>query len=144
MTMIPQFVDVNIVKNLGKELLSVVGEDLKNADTSLYERRSLNFRDIIDNNFPTMLIIDYNNIKQELKQYQDIEQALKTYISEKYKPTEKDYKVSKLSDREIDVILKIIKRAVKLITATPISYKVLQTQFFYNCQNITMQLQYDV
>ena len=130
MAKIQEFISPNIAENLGKELLSIVGDNIKTADTSLYQRKSLNFRDIIDNNFPTMLVVDYTSIKQELKQYQDIDTALKTYISETYSPTQKDYSVNKFSDSEIDLLLKAIKYGISKFSstsATKISYKDLQT-----------------
>lgn len=129
MSRIQEFISPGIAQNLGKELLGIVGDNLKTADTSLYERKSLNFRDIIDNNFPTMLVIDYASIKAELKQYQDIDTALKTYISETYNPTQKDYSVNKFSDSEIDLLLKAIKYGINKFSstsATKISYKDLQ------------------
>lgn len=126
MAKIQEFISRGLVANLGQELLNAVGTEVKTADTSLYERKTLNFRDIIDNNFPTMLIVDYDNIKSELKMYQDIESSLKTYINSTYKPTEKDYNVNKLSDYEIGLITKAIKDGVKKVAATPISYKELK------------------
>lgn len=129
MAKIQEFISPSIAQNLGKELLSIVGSNLKTADTSLYERKSLNFRDIIDNNFPTMLVVDYASIKAELKQYQDIDTALKTYISESYSPTQKDYNVNKFSDTEIELLLKAIKYGISKFSstsATKISYKELQ------------------
>jgi hypothetical protein len=129
MAKIQEFISSSIAQNLGKELLGIVGNNLKNADTSLYERKSLNFRDIIDNNFPAMLVVDYTSIKQELKQYQDIDTALKTYISETYNPTAKDYSVNKFSDSEINLLLKAIKYGINKFSstsATAISYKDLQ------------------
>lgn len=123
-----EFVSPAIVQNLSNELLNALGNEIDKADTSLYERKTLNFRDIIDNNFPTMLIVDYDNIKLELKLYQDIDTALKTYISSSYAPTEKDYSVNKFSDKEIALILKAISLGIKQIPATAISYKQLQQQ----------------
>jgi len=131
MSKIQEFISPAIAQSLGKELLTIIGNDIKNADTSLYERKTLNFRDIIDNNFPTMLIVDYNSIKSELKQYQDIDTALKTYISETYNPTEKDYNTSKFSDKEIELLLSAIRYGMKSFssnTAAPISYKQIQSQ----------------
>lgn len=129
MAKIQEFISPAIAQNLGKELLSIVGNNLKDADTRLYERKSLNFRDIIDNNFPTMLVVDYTSIKQELKQYQDIDTALKTYISETYNPTQKDYSVNRFSDSEISLLLRAIKYGMNKFaatSATSISYKDLQ------------------
>jgi hypothetical protein len=123
-----EFVSPAIVQNLSNELLNALGNEVDKADTSLYERKTLNFRDIIDANFPTMLIVDYDNIKSELKLYQDIDTALKTYISSTYTPTEKDYSVNKFSDKEIALILKAISLGIKQIPATSISYKQLQQQ----------------
>lgn len=131
MAKITEFVSPTIAQNLGKELLEIVGNNVKTADTSLYERKTLKFRDVIDNNFPTMLVVDYNSIKAELKQYQDIDNALKTYIEQTYKPTEKDYKTTKFSDSEIDFLLSAIKFGIKSFstsTATSISYKQIQSQ----------------
>jgi hypothetical protein len=123
-----EFVSPSLVQNLSNELLNALGNEVDKADTSLYERKTLNFRDIIDNNFPTMLIVDYDNIKSELRLYQDIDTALKTYISSSYTPTEKDYSVNKFSDKEIALILKAISLGIKQIPATSISYKQLQQQ----------------
>ncbi len=126
MARIQEFVNPEIVKNLGQELLNVVGTQVSKADTSLFERKTLNFRDIIDNNFPTMLVVDYNNIKLELKQYQDIDQALKTYIDENYKTTAKDYSVTKFSDKEIELILRAIKLGIQQVATIQVSYKQLE------------------
>jgi hypothetical protein len=131
MAKIQEFINPAIAQSLGRELLNIIGNDVKKADTSLYERKTLNFRDIIDNNFPTMLIVDYSSIKSELKQYQDIDTALKTYISENYIATEKDYNTSKFSNAEIDLLLDAISYGMKSFsanTATPISYKQIQSQ----------------
>lgn len=131
MSKIQEFISPNIAQNLGKELLTIIGNDIKTADTSLYERKTLNFRDIIDNNFPTMLIVDYASIKAELQQYQDIDTSLKTYISETYNPTEKDYNTTKFSDKEIALLLEAIKigmRSFSANTATSISYKKIQDE----------------
>lgn len=129
MSKIQEFISPVIAQNLGKEILGIVGNSLKDADTSLYQRKTLNFRDIIDNNFPTMLVVDYASIKQELKQYQDVDAALKTYISETYSPTQKDYSINKFSDSEIDLILKAIKYGMAKFAASSnkISYRDLQT-----------------
>lgn len=131
MSKIQEFISPAIAQNLGKELLTIIGDDIKKADTSLYERKTLNFRDIIDSNFPTMLIVDYPSIKTELKQYQDIDASLKTYISETYNPTEKDYSTTKFSDSEIELLLEAIRtgmRSFSANTATSVSYKYLQTE----------------
>lgn len=131
MAKISEFISPEIAKNLEKELLAIIGNDIKTADTSLYERKTLGFRDIIDNNFPTTLIVDYASIKSELKQYQDIDTALKTYIDESYKPTQKDYTTNKFSDKEIDMLVSAIRYGIKSFsqsTATVISYKILQTK----------------
>jgi hypothetical protein len=131
MSKIQEFISPAIAENLGKELLTIVGNTVQTADTSLYERKTLNFRDIIDNNFPTMLIVDYASIRSELRQYQDIDAALKTYISETYNPTEKDYKVNKFSDKEIDLLLTAIRKGMESFsnsTAISIPYKQLQSE----------------
>jgi hypothetical protein len=131
MSKIQEFISPAIAQNLGKELLNIIGKDVKTADTSLYQRKSLNFRDIVDNNFPSMLIVDYNSIKSELKQYQDIDTALKNYISETYKATEKDYSTTKFSDKEIEMLISGIRYGMKSFsssTVTPISYKKIQSE----------------
>jgi hypothetical protein len=131
MAKVSEFISPTIAKNLEKELLAIIGNDIKQADTSLYERKTLGFRDIIDNNFPTTLIVDYDSIKSELKQYQDIDAALKTYIDETYKPTSKDYNTNKFSDKEIDMLVSAIRYGIKSFsqsTATVVSYKTLQAK----------------
>ena len=130
MAKLEQFISPQIAENLGKELLNIIGNNIKTADTSLYQRKTLDFRDIIDNNFPTMLIIDYNNIKQELKQYQDIDYALKTYIDTNYKPTSSDFATQKFSDKEIELLISAIRIGIDKFSstsATNTSYKALQT-----------------
>lgn len=131
MARIPEFISPDIVRNLGQELLNAVGTEVQTADTRLYERKTLDFRSIINNNFPTMLVVDYDNIKSELKMYQDIESSLKKYIDQNYKPTEKDYSVSKLSDHEISLIIKAIKLGIKQVKAIPKSYKELRAELEY-------------
>jgi hypothetical protein len=131
MANISEFISPSIAKNLEKELLAIIGDDIKKADTSLYERKTLGFRDIIDSNFPTTLIVDYSSIKSELKQYQDIDTALKTYINETYKPTSKDYSTNKFSDKEIDMLVSAIRYGIRSFSqssATAVSYKVLQSR----------------
>ena len=131
MAKISEFISPSIAKNLEKELLTIIGNDIKTADTSLYERKTLGFRDIIDNNFPTTLIVDYVSIKSELKQYQDIDVALKTYIDKSYSPTAKDYATNKFSDKEIDMLVSAIRYGIKSFsqsTATTVSYKSIQSQ----------------
>jgi hypothetical protein len=134
MAKIQEFISPAIAKNLEKELLKIVEQTVKNekldtADTALYQRQTLKFRDIIDSHFPSMLIVDYNSIKSELKQYQDIDTALKTYISETEKATAKDYNATKFSDSEINLLVEAIKIGMRSFTAssaTPISYKKIQ------------------
>lgn len=126
MSKIQEFISPAVVSNLGNELLNLLGNEVSKADTSLYERKTLAFRDIIDANFPTMLVVDYANIKQELSIYKDIETGLQTYISKTYKPTAKDYDVAKFSDAEITMLLRAIKLGMQQISATPTSYKQLQ------------------
>jgi hypothetical protein len=129
MAKISEFISPSIAKNLEKELLAIIGNDIKTADTSLYERKTLGFRDIVDNNFPTTLIVDYASIKGELKQYQDIDEALKTYIDSAYQPTQKDYTTNKFSDKEINMLVSAIRYGIKSFSqssATVISYKTLQ------------------
>jgi hypothetical protein len=78
-----------------------------------------------------MLIVDYGSIRSELKQYQDIDTALKTYIGETEKATAKDYSTSKFSDKEIDLLVSAIRKGMQRFstnTATPIPYKQLQLQ----------------
>jgi hypothetical protein len=126
MAIFTEFIDPSIVQNLGKELLNIVGTEVKTADTSLYERKSLKFRDIIDTTFPTMLVIDYANIKTELSQYKDLDAALKDYMTEKSKESGKTYSGLKLSDKEVDYLLQAIKIGIKRVPSKPISYKSLQ------------------
>jgi hypothetical protein len=128
---VSEFISPSIAKNLEKELLAIIGNDIKKADTSLYERKTLGFRDIIDNNFPTTLIVDYTSIKSELKQYQDIDTALKTYIDQTYQPTAKDYSSSKFSDKEIEMLVSAIRYGIKSFSqssATVVSYKHIQSK----------------
>jgi len=114
-----------IVNRLGEELLNTVSKEIQTS-TALYERKTLKFRDIIDNAFPTMLVVDYNDIRKELSLYNDIDSSLKTYISETYKPTEKDYSANKLSKAEIDILLDAIKTGFRKFGAQTISYITLQ------------------
>jgi hypothetical protein len=126
---IPEFIDPNIAKNLEKELLNIIGTDIKTADTALYERKTLDFREIINNNFPTLLVVDYNSIKTELKQYQDIDIALRTYIDKNYTPTKADYDVKKFSEKEITLLISAITKGIKRFSSTsakPVSYRLLQ------------------
>ncbi len=126
MAKIQEFVSTALVQNLAKELLNAIGDDVKTANTALFERKTLNFRDIIDNSFPTMLIVDYDNIEKELKLYQDIDTSLKQYISETYKPTAKDYNIAKFSDAEIKMLLRAIRLGIQKFSAKRISYSALQ------------------
>jgi hypothetical protein len=126
----PEFINANIAKNLEKEILNILGDDIKKADTSLFERKSLDFRDIVNNTFPTVLIVDYVSIRQELSQYQDIEQALKTYIAKEYTPTAKDYNVNKLSTKEIAMLVQAIKYGISSFSKSvkQIDYRILQLE----------------
>lgn len=126
MSKIQEFISTSLVQNLGTELLNAVQSEIDASETALYERKTLQFRDIVDSTFPTMLVVDYANIKKELQMYQDVELSLKTYISETYKPTQKDYDVNKLSNEEVNLLLRAIRLGVKRLTAKPISYKDLQ------------------
>jgi hypothetical protein len=134
MAKITEFVNPAIAQNLGKELLkivqnTVIADDLDTAEADLYKRKTLKFRDIIDNNFPTMLVVDYNNIRAELKQYQDIDTALKTYINETQQATTKDYNATKFSDTEIELLVESVRLGMQSFstnTAKRISYKFLQ------------------
>jgi hypothetical protein len=117
MLKITEFVSPKIAQDLEKELLNLVGTEVKKADTTLFERKTLNFRDIIDNSFPSMLVVDYNNIRSELKQYQDIETSLKTLIDRETKITERDVSINKFSNEEVELILKAIKIGINKFTA---------------------------
>jgi len=121
-----QTADVEFIRDLPKELVNNIGtytsRGLKQADTRLYERKTLDFRQIVDSVFPTMLIIDYNNIERELKKYSDIGQSLKAALGDAYTPSlDKKYDNSKLSDKEIELIVKTIKLAAKQFATKAIS-----------------------
>ena len=121
-----QTADVEFIRDLPKELVNNIGtytsRGLKQADTRLYERKTLDFRQIVDSVFPTMLIIDYNNIERELKKYSDIGQSLKVALGDAYTPSlDKKYDDSKLSDKEIELIVKTIKLAAKQFATKAIS-----------------------
>jgi hypothetical protein len=121
-----QTADVEFIRDLPKELVNTVGEytsrGLKQTDTRLYERKTLDFRQIVDSVFPTMLVIDYSNIERELKKYSDIGQSLKTALGDAYTPSlDKKYTENKLSDKEIDLIVKTIRAAAKQFATNSIS-----------------------
>ena len=69
------YVDEQVVKNLPHELLNLIGKyrsrNNEYDDIRLYERKTLNWRTIIDNTFPSMLVVDFNDIRKELKNYND-------------------------------------------------------------------------
>ena len=113
-----QTADVEFIGDLPKELLNTIGkytkQDNEYTDTRLFERKNLEFRTIVDNVFPTMLILDYNNIAKELKKYNDVTKSLKETLGDRYDPKlEKDYSQNKLSDKEVELIVKIIRDAAK-------------------------------
>lgn len=128
MSQIREFISASLVKNLASELLNEAQKTVDKVDDELYKRKTLKFRDIIDSSFPTMLIVDYGNIRKELKLYQDIETSLQRYISEETKPTPGDYSLTKLSDDEIGILLEAIRGGMQQLAATPISYKELQAR----------------
>lgn len=128
MSQIREFISASLVQNLAKELLNEVQKTVGKVDDALYKRKTLKFRDVVDSSFPTMLVIDYNNIRKELKLYQDIERSLQKYVSEEIKPTASDYSLSKLTDDEIDILLEAIRGGAQQVSATSISYKELQKQ----------------
>lgn len=125
-----QFIDPEIISNLPQELLNNIGtytkRGLQEQDLRLYQRKELDFRTIIDNVLPTMLIVDYNNIKKELEAYNDLIPNLQQLIGSDYKPTESDFNSSKLSKKEINLILQAIKAGIDSLDAVPISSIELQ------------------
>jgi hypothetical protein len=125
-----QTADVEFINNLPQELINAVGtyreKGRETEDTRLYARKNLDFRQIVDRSFPTMLIIDYADIEKELKKYQVIGPSLKQALGDRYDPKfEKDFKQSKLTDSEIAYILEIIKSSVQ--------------QFITKCESITQK-----
>jgi hypothetical protein len=118
-----QTADVAFIKDLPTELVNSVGkytkQGLEKDDTRLYERKNLDFRQIVDNKFPTMLILDYGNIEKELKKYNDIPTSLKEALGDNYDPKlEKDYSSTKLSDQEVELLVQVIKDAAVLFAKT--------------------------
>lgn len=115
---IPEFINIPFVKDLGTQLVNNLSTTINKAtgkaeqDLRLYQRKNLDFRQIIDTSFPSLLIIDYTRIKAELKKYQDLPRNLQEVIGLDYNPTESDYSVNKLSNKEIDLILDVIKASV--------------------------------
>jgi hypothetical protein len=116
------YVDEQVVKNLPHELLNLIGKyrsrNNEYDDIRLYERKTLNWRTIIDNTFPSMLVVDFNDIRKELKKYNDLETNLKSALKQDY--DEKilaNFKDTKLSDQEINLILDIIKGAIAVLQA---------------------------
>jgi hypothetical protein len=116
------YVDEGLVKNIASELLNLVGKYREQGneyeDVRLYKRESLNWRAIIDNTFPSMLVVDFTDIEKELRKYNDLETNLRSALKENYE--EKvlaNFKDTKLGDEEIALILDIIKGAVAVLQA---------------------------
>lgn len=115
---IPQFINVPFIKDLGSQLLNNLSTTVNKAtgkaeeDLRLFQRKSLDFRQVIDASFPSLLIVDYARIRIELQKYQDLPRNLQEVIGSDYKPTDSDYKVNKLSNKEIDLILSVIESSV--------------------------------
>jgi hypothetical protein len=115
---INQFANVPFIKDLGNELLNSIGTVVNKAtnkaeeDLKLYQRKNLDFRQIIDAKFPSLLIIDYNSIRNELKKYQNIPKSLKEIIGSDYEPIESDYNEIQFGLEESQLILEIIRAAV--------------------------------
>lgn len=110
------YADPDFIKNLPNELLNAVETYKKTGLTyyKIYESEELNFRKIIDNVFPSLFIIDYNNIETELKKYVDIQASLKDLLGSAYTDEIKNssrYSATKLSEAEIKLIISIIKLA---------------------------------
>jgi len=111
---INQFANVPFIKNLGSELLNSLGTTINKAtnkteeDLRLYERKKLDFRQIVDAKFPSLLIIDYKNIRNELKKYRDLPKSLKEIIGSDYKPVDSDYDEIYLTPEEAELLIEII------------------------------------
>lgn len=121
------------VSNLPKELVNAVGKYVEREteydDTRVYARKSILFRDIIDSSFPSMLIVDISDIRQELNKYLDISSSIKSDVSTELVPTDKDIlKSGKLTKVEIDIIVKAIPVALKIIPSTPITKELLSKE----------------
>lgn len=122
-----QTANVSFIKNLPQELLNSVGtyikHDIEQDDIRLYQRKTLEFRTIVDNMFPSMLIIDYNNIRQELKKYRNISFSLKEALGKEVDPKfEQRYKQFKFSDKEVDLIVDLVRAAVDATSASSLKY----------------------
>lgn len=147
MTKIIETVSPEVVSNLAEELLNNIGtytkRGLEEQDLRLYQRKELDFRILINNVFPSMLVIDYNSIRKELEVYNDLIPNLKQLIGSDYIPPQSDFNVSKLSKTEIDIIIHSIKAASKVLVAEPITsielQRKLQTIVNSNDKNILKQ-----
>ena len=119
-------ISVPFINNLAQEIRNSLTEVTNKItskvelDTSLYNRKSLDFRTIIDNTFPTILIVDYLDIKKELDKYIDISATIQTEISEK--ATLPSKALGHLSNRQIVNIVAAVKSGInRLAKATTIT-----------------------
>jgi len=101
-----------IVKNFPEELLS-----LASAGETAFKVPSATLRSILDAAFPSMLVIDYADIKTELNRYRDLSTALESIgiTTESKKEYIKEFDKFKFSDDEIKLILNIIESAVNSV-----------------------------
>lgn len=125
------YADPDFIKNLPNEILNAVETYNKRGITyyKIYESEQINFRKIIDNVFPSLFIIDYTNIENELKKYIDIQANLKDLLGSAYTDEIKNnsrYSATKLSEEEIKLVINIIKlAAAKAISKADPSYSEL-------------------
>lgn len=110
------------INNLSTELLNNVGKYTEKItvkdDIRVYAQKGMKFRTIIDSAFPTMLVVDYEDIRVELSKYKDILKALQSEVS----PDARMPKSSpKLTDRQINGIIKAIKFAFSKLVTKPVS-----------------------
>lgn len=122
----PEFVQ-NLAPNLLESIGTYVKQGLSYRDERLYERKNLSFRSVVDATFPTLFVIDYNNIKRELQKYTNLESSISEFIGEEFASSNKN-RAKKLTNAEIDLILDTIKSAESYLKgiSTSINSKVLQ------------------
>jgi len=130
---IPEYVDISFVKNLSNELLNAVSKYNKRGieydDIRLYQRKTLIFRDIIDSVLPSMLIIDYDNIRKELSKYNDIVSSLKDLLGTDYEvKSSESFDYTKLSKEEIELFIDAIKAAENSLNAKSVAIKTSELQ----------------
>lgn len=139
---IKEFANVPFIKNLAQELINSVGtytsREIQYVDDRIYKRKNLQFRDIIDQNFPSLLIIDYTKIRQELKKFNDIARSATEVIGEEATKNVdfRKYKEKKLSDSEIDLIVGYIKEAIEYHLPQQTKVKKI------NYQDLQLELQF--